>query len=195
MSKSVLLSIQPYWVFLIVAKSMGWNINKEKTIEVRKSYPKDENWDKVIKIYCGKDKKSFAKIPKEYQSLMKQYLGKVIGEFVCDKIDYFSFSESEWAYSVAPAGSVMPMHETTALKIMEEQGCLSVDDISAYFGDEDYTAYFWHISNLVIYDKPKELSEFEKPHEYIYQSYRKQNSFFKGITRPPQSWGYVEELI
>lgn len=38
MSKSVLISIQPYWVFLIIAKTMGWNIDKEKTAEVRKNF-------------------------------------------------------------------------------------------------------------------------------------------------------------
>lgn len=74
--------------------------------------------------------------------------GKVIGEFVCDKIDYFSFSDSEWAYSVAPSGSVMPMSEDKAIKIMENQGCLTLDDIVSYFGDEDYKAYFWHISEV-----------------------------------------------
>ncbi len=39
--KSVLISIQPYWVFLIIARLMGWNIPQEKTVEVRKDYPKD----------------------------------------------------------------------------------------------------------------------------------------------------------
>ncbi len=37
--KSVLISIQPYWVFLIIARLMGWNIPQEKTVEVRKDYP------------------------------------------------------------------------------------------------------------------------------------------------------------
>jgi len=36
--KSVLISIQPYWVFLIIARLMGWNIPQEKTVEVRKDY-------------------------------------------------------------------------------------------------------------------------------------------------------------
>lgn len=54
----------------------------------------------------------------------------------------------------------------------------------------------WHISDLVIYDKPKELSEFRKPlicHRGI------QNDNCVGcwdceIKRPPQSWFYVEEV-
>ena len=194
MSKAVLFSIKPKYCELIASG--------KKTIEVRKTKPKLDTPFKCY-IYCTKD---FYRAGDGY--FQGKYCGKVIGEFVCDKIDYFSFSESEWAYSVAPAGSVMPMHETTALKIMEEQGCLSLDEINAYFGDEDYTAYFWHISNLVIYDKPKELSDFRKPCIYGEESdvscflcdksgYRPDMHIdcFNEVTRPPQSWCYVEELI
>ena len=194
MSKTVLFSIKPKYCELIASG--------KKTIEVRKTKPKLDTPFKCY-IYCTKD---FYRAGDGY--FQGKYCGKVIGEFVCDKIDYFSFSESEWAYSVAPAGSVMPMHETTALKIMEEQGCLSLDEINAYFGDEDYTAYFWHISNLVIYDKPKELSDFRKPCIYGEESdvscflcdksgYRPDMHIdcFNEVTRPPQSWCYVEELI
>lgn len=58
---------------------------------------------------------------------------------------------------------------------MTEKGCLTYEDIEAYFGDEDYEACFWHISDLEVCDTPKELSEFS-------------------LKRPPQSWCYVEEL-
>ena len=44
---------------------------------------------------------------------------------------------------------------------------------------EGKRVYGWHISKPVIYDKPKELSDF----------YCR-----KLLTRPPQSWCYVEEL-
>ena len=52
--------------------------------------------------------------------------------------------------------------------------CLTQDEMFDYIGADNY-GYGWHISDLKIYDKPKELSEF-------------------GLTRPPQSWQYVEEL-
>ncbi len=84
--KSVLISIQPYWVFLIIARLMGWNIPQEKTVEVRKDCPKASDWNKVVHIYCSKNRKSFNLIPKEYQPLMEKFLGSVIGEFVCDSI-------------------------------------------------------------------------------------------------------------
>ncbi len=30
--KVVLISIQPYYVFLIIARAMGWKIDQEKTV-------------------------------------------------------------------------------------------------------------------------------------------------------------------
>lgn len=176
--KSVLISIQPYYVFLIIAKAMGWNIEKEKTVEVRKKYPKATDWDKTAKIYCSKNKNSFAMIPKEYQPLMQQFLGKVVGEFVCNKIESFTtdYRANE--------------EQTDSLSV---QSCLTWGDLFEYEVNSP-CLYAWHISDLVIYDKPKELSEFEKPRDYIHINYRKRNSYFKGITRPPQSWCYVEAL-
>ena len=140
--KSVLISIQPYWVFLIIAQKMGWNIGKVKTVEVRKNRPKDESWDRIAKIYCSKDQKSFSKIPKEYQPLMEQFLGKVIGEFVCDKIVKFENSLYDEAFIETVTRSCVPM-----------------GDLLVYLGKQNY-GYGWHISDLVIYDKPRELSEF-----------------------------------
>ena len=210
MSKSVLLSIKPKYCQLIASGN--------KTVEVRKTKPKLDTPFKCY-IYCTQDFANFATKTKRSEMWIREPLnsvskgrylgnGKVIGEFLCDKIDYFSFSESEWAYSVAPAGSIMPMHETTALKIMEEQGCLSLDDINAYFGDEDYTAYFFHISDLVIYDKPKDLDEFMAFGKSNCDCKNCDNCWYMSIDGvcdikdsyqplfiPPQSWCYVEELI
>lgn len=194
--KSVLISLQPYWVFLIIAKAMGWNIGEEKTVEVRKTYPKNENWDKIAKIYCSKNKKSFAKIPKEYQPLMQRFLGKVIGEFVCDTI--FDLNE---------AALFAGMDEINK-SVIEEYSCVDIDELLHYKGDKN-EIYGWSISDLVIYDKPKELGEFyrecEKPECDDCQHLCIVNTpnCYEGwcdcdekipITRPPQSWCYVEEV-
>lgn len=206
--KSVLISIQPHWVFLIIAKKMGWNIDKEKTVEVRKSYPKDENWDKVAKIYCSKDKKSFDKIPKEYQPFMEQFLGKVIGEFVCIAILPISITYSD-------PNSRIALQEFPFT-------CLTDKEIMDYLGN-GVTGHGWCISDLVIYDKPRELGKFytvddkavkECIHrERIYNNPDYTNGALlfgsyvcnkdetdwctkcktKPLTRPPQSWCYVEE--
>ena len=110
-----------------------------------------------------------------YEPLKNGGCGKVIGEFT-------AFNEFKYRMCMG-----VPKHLVLS-------GCLSVEEIWAYTnkGEKDLTEI--SISDLIIYDEPKELSEFEKPHEYIYQSYRRKNSFFKGITRPPQSWCYVEEV-
>ena len=164
-----------YYVFLIIAKTMGWDIPQEKTIEVRKTVPKDKDWDKKVIIYCSKSKKSFAKIPKEYQSLMGRLSGKVIGEFVCDTI----ITDRTFGHN--------PMFKALS--------CMSDAEIASYCTANEM--YGFHISDLVIYDKPKELSEFCKPVD-CHRGTQRDNCvgcWDCEITHPPQSWGYVEELI
>lgn len=164
MSKAVLFSIKPKYCELIASG--------KKTIEVRKTKPKLDTPFKCY-IYCTKD---FYRAGDGY--FQGKYCGKVIGEFVCKAILPISITYSD-------PNSKIALREFPYT-------CLTDKEIMDYLGNGK-TGYGFHISDLVIYDQPKELSEFEKPHEYIYQSYKKQNSFFKGITRPPQSWGYVEE--
>lgn len=179
MNKAVMLSIQPYYVFLIIARLMGWNIPQEKTVEVRKDYPKASDWNKRVHIYCSKNKKSFNRIPKEYQPLMKKFLGMVIGEFVCD-------------------GIVQLFENFEDVK----RSCLSWEEIQAYAKGKP--VYGWHISDLKIYDTPKGLGEFNRfiecenrPCFLCKYSSRDCNGILdcdKRITRPFQSWGYVDAL-
>ena len=187
--KSVLISLQPYWVFLIIAKIMGWEIEQQKNIEVRKNFPQDEKWDKIAKIYCSKDRKSFNRIPKKYQPLMQKFLGKIVGEFICDKIYKIDADSVDWIY----------IAETYCKYFYEAKDlncCLSDGELYSY--SKGLCLYGWHISNLKIYDKPKELSEFW----YIDCKNKKNGcvgcevkpSCIKTITRPPQSWCYIESL-
>lgn len=207
--KSVLISIRPYWVFLIIAKAMGWNIDKEKTVEVRKNYPKDEEWNKVAKIYCTNDKRSFSEIPQEYQPVMERFLGKVIGEFMCDQL-----------CQVLSHPSVFAGHPLFFQKAIDD-ACLTREEVEAYGGGKDVVG--WVISDLKVYEKPKALGEFSvvnkeavkkcKHRGRIYTNPDITNGAFlpgsylckdktdwctgcktKAVARPPQSWCYVEEL-
>lgn len=90
---------------------------------------------------------------------------KVIGEFVCDAII------TDRTFGHDPLFNVM--------------SCMSDTEIAAYCTKNEM--YGWHISKLKIYDKPKELGEFYKPAICDYNG-------FEQITRPPQSWCYVERL-
>ena len=197
--KSVLISIQPYYVFLIIAKAMGWSIDKEKTIELRTTRPKDKNWNNLVEIYCSKNKKSFNQIPKEYQPLMQRFLGKVVGKWLCNKIDSYVAHENNkdyWDLSVK---------EWEDLK---QKSCLTIPQILEYSEHSD-NLYGWHISDLKIYDKPKELGEFksacktydlgfnlEKCCECEKAMFDEVGAFCgcdRFITRPSQSWCYVEK--
>lgn len=157
--KSVLISIQPKWVNKIASG--------EKTIEVRKTRPKLETPFKCY-IYQTKNKDN---------SIYKQYKvndirsGKVIGEFTCDRI--YKFAGRWFGDYTRPFG--------TEAMILRES-CLTLDELTNYLSLKN--GYAWHISDLKIYDKPKELSEFFTP-------MGKRPSYM--IERPPQSWGYVED--
>lgn len=148
MSKAVLISIQPKWCELIA--------NGKKTIEVRKSRPKLEVPFKCF-IYCSlgnpKNPHELLEIHSPNGKIRKAN-GKVIGEFVCDEIEELKRN----TVFNAPA--------------LYSQSCLTRDEYFTYIGNK--IAYIWHISDLKIYDIPKELSEFN-------------------LKRPPQSWQYVEE--
>ncbi len=193
MKKSVLIAIQPYWVFLIIAKAMGWNIPQDKTVEVRKGFPKDTAWNKRTHIYCSKNKKSFSRIPKEYQPFMKKFLGKVIGEFVCDNVMRFT-KYSGWLSDI--------QNYDISLKHLQET-MLSCDELWKYGNGKPL--YGWRISDLKIYDKPKELGDFmvlKKCVSCKYSGYESSACAYDEdciipmpLKRPFQSWGYVEDIV
>lgn len=184
--KSVLISIQPYYVFLIIARLMGWDIPQKKTIEVRKDFPKDPAWNKVTHIYCSKNRKSFNRIPKQYQPFMAKLLGKVIGEFVCDKIKTIG-NGTTWRPD-----------------LVCEKTCLTIGEIFKY--TKGCPFYLWHVSDLKIYDKPKKLGEFR--HYVGCENSNRLCSMCKYSRRDcngildcnnmvitaPQSWFYVESV-
>lgn len=156
--KAVLVSLKPYYYYLV-----GEGI---KTIEVRKGMPKAEDWNRDTFFYMSKDEKSFAKIPKEFQEKYRKHFGKVGLQFVCDDIDTVRvFNDILYCVKNSQANKLGQM-------------CLTIEEVKAYLGDNN--GYNWHISDLVIYDKPKELGEFY-------------NLKRQPIQRAFQSWGYCYE--
>ena len=91
--------------------------------------------------------------------------GKVIGEFLCDEIiEDRTYGHNEEFYRAA---------------------CMSAYDAAAYAMQSPM--YGWHISDLRVYDHPRDLWEFTGLRETKY------GLAPWPITRPPQSWRYVEE--
>lgn len=111
--------------------------------------------------------------------------GKIIGEFVCDKVDMlFNGSGNPENYM----RDILPeiLKNTT----------MSYDEFGVYVWSrgKNKNIHGWHISDLVIYDKPKELSEFRKPltcHRGI-QRDNCDGCWDCEIKIPPQSWCYCE---
>ena len=151
--------------------------------------------DKVTHIYCSKNRKSFNRIPKDYQPFIEKFLGCVIGEFVCDKIEKYCGRLTTYAETPYKNKYVSP--EELA------KTCLSIYELNDYLNGKN--SYFWQISDLKIYDKPKELGEFVNCNKdckscedrWLSNSYAIPTYVClrgKYMTRPPQSWGYCNSL-
>ena len=219
--REVLISVQPKWCEKI-AHIIGQNGTKpiyEKSVEIRKTRPKIDVPFKCY-IYCTKSRKpyeSFAVSGNPYECG-----GKVIGEFVCDRIQSYEseFVDDDCYEEIA---SVFVDEDGDVTGFIEwsndcdfsyehidlyEDSCVKYEELKKYIGLGFNKFYGWHISDLVIYDKPKELSEFQLSENIRCSAYlnrmclsRTQNDVIscrnldcqhKKLTRPPQSWCYVE---
>lgn len=212
---SVLISIKPKWCEKIcheIGKDETGKPIYEKRIEVRKSAPKEVPFKAYI--YCTKEKPYLYRVdddnnfeltntlhPKTYE-YVKDYNeqnGKVIGEFICDYIYEWEKKDRLELIGICPTVRASYMIFVDDL----EKTCLAYDELDEY--GKNKALYGWHISDLKIYDKPKELNEFRSPCS------RKQcaswckdmkldghvnclNRDKRFLTRPPQSWQYVEEV-
>ena len=184
--KAILISIRPQWVEKI--------LNGEKTIEIRKTYPKCDLPIDVY-IYCTKDKDNLYRHFKGEFMLLKEtrkeclWNGKVVAKFTLNTI---------WKYEnkkpVAFKGkNKMILYQYDDLQVF---GCISLEEINKYCNGNCYT---WHIDNLEIFDKPKELSDFfvyshtidgvnekNKPQKY---------DVLKRLNKAPQSFAYIRDVV
>ena len=174
--KTILMSIRPKWVAKI--------LNGEKTVEIRKKFPKDYvGW---VYIYCTKDKQltlrneRYILINGEKYHIDSPVLnGKVVTRFWCDKVEKIhSYLEPEQWYMTSDLGG----------SGLLQKSCLTFKELDDYLLSGE--GYAIHITKLEIFDRPKEISEFwnngkkVKGHNGTYQ--------YSKITRAPQSWCYVE---
>lgn len=196
MAKAVMISIQPQWCEKIASG--------RKTVEVRKTRPKLEPPFKCY-IYCtnakpflvwgdvfrGNWETEFTSIHgynrKEAEKIWDVFNGHVIGEFICDKIFDICIEISK---PDDLPGYPFPCTELTDKEILQ------------YLGNGK-SGFGWHISKLQIYDEPKKLDDyytFKKCNSCKETGYESSACIYDEnckvpvvITRPPQSWCYVEE--
>ena len=189
--KAVMISIRPEWCEKIA--------NKVKSLEIRKTAPKLKPPFKVY-IYCTSGP-PYLNSHNGYvyleecdvlgyrgQDLYKRLNTGVIGEFVCDRIDY-------WNHHIHD-------DDTISLERASEMSLVSEDDLVKYADIGHF--YAWNISDLVIYEKLRPLSDFKPPCDGFDKRCQvscakittdgKSRCTRRQFTRPPQSWCYVEEV-
>ena len=206
--KAIMISDKPRWC----AKIM----NGEKTIEVRKNKALETAIQKLINeygyaeiyVYCSKDNKQrlypVALLDKSNQVFKRAYRedkidnrtnylnGKVLFKFRCYKVEEITIGEDRRG---SLFGSCHYGYHTESLRpnLLMEQSCLDVKELIDYLGKK--TGYAIHISDLEIFDRPKELSEFcvRYPKEDIkFEGVKGKLLAMKPLTKAPQNFCYVE---
>lgn len=197
------MSIKPKWVAKI--------LNGEKTIEIRKRFPKDyrgwvyiyctkeDNLCCIRKIYrdryiCGKDFdiKDFPELSSGYEGN-----GKVVARFWCDEVYTYDIQyQRTWS-------------DELFAEVVNKNMCLTLQELHTYVGDKVFHGI--HISKLEIFDKPRELGEF-MPIKWNKCNIKDKNGLYQcdkcpfggnwwehgsecrygPLTKAPQSWQYIE---
>ncbi len=170
MKKAVMMSIRNNWC--------GRIAKGEKVVDMRRTAPLRPTPFTAYIYMSGETSICYPELG------IDLHAGKVIGEFVCDKIECVKcLPDIPWS---DPNGE-------RELRVCKDS-CLTFEQIAKY--GEGSNLWAWHISELKLYDKPKALSEFWT----IKCNNRKTScgecdykpNCIKDIDRPPQSWCYVE---
>ena len=155
-----------------------------------------------ILLYCTKDRKNYLyqHFDKKFMLLKTKdescwYNGKIVGEceFEVEEIQLYDnydigTGESDFWFRTKSMDSDR----------LSKQSCLTDAQLVSYLLDNclrDKIGYAIHIKNLVIYDKPKELSEYYQYQFTPYTSMTKIERFWKPILKAPQNMMFVHTPI
>ena len=128
------------------------------------------NIERGLKTYELRKNKPLCELPFKcymYETLNSNGRGAVVGEFVCDKIDKLLVGD------MLSSDFRQRLNADSLIKGL----CINRWNITDYLYGKH--GYCWHISQLKIYDSPKELSELRN---------------LGTLKRPPQSWCYCVRL-
>ena len=180
--KAILISIRPQWVAMI--------LNGEKTIEIRKKFPKDYvGW---VYIYCTKTRPYITRGVRgdvypscvSSQGIVPHHLNsRVVARFWCDKVEKIEHRLLERHYT-----------ETLDDNELLDKSCLSHEELHNYLRTN--IGYAIYLTKLEIFDKPKELNNYLVPSYKVsgigFKGEKKTFTILKTLTKAPQSWCYVE---
>lgn len=141
--RAVVISVKKKWIDKI--------FSGEKTIEIRKTVPMIAP-PFTCYIYCVKDGGG-------------ESGGKIVGKFICEEIDRFTFKKGEFSPTKKP---------------ILENACVSAEELKDYIKTRRY-GYALYIENPEKFEKPMALHEF--------------NEIGKTkLNVAPQSWCYFDEV-
>lgn len=171
--KSIMISIKPKWVAKI--------LNGKKTIEIRKTMPKCD-LPITVYIYCTKEDSlcCIKRIDRDRYICGKDF----------DLRDFPHLSSGYDGKGKVVAKFTLNKVRTSDMTNCLKGSCLSYDEVNEYTKGKKF--YSWVIDNLVIFDRPKELSEFKTPRKLIGYGMSCNYYSIKPLTKAPQSWGYCE---
>ena len=190
--KNILLSIKPKYVAKI--------LNREKTIEIRKTMPKCD-LPITVYIYCTKENATTKPLLLANKDIVSDNLlnqhnvrwlnGKVVAKFTLRKVEEFTNDEL-W-------------EKCFKTEELITKSCVPFSRLMAY--SRASSIYAYHIEDLVIFDKPRELSEFKhyqderikvmgNPYPISFFGsvayHYEKKSVLKPLTKAPQNFCYVE---
>lgn len=202
--KAVLMSIRPEWCKKI--------LSGEKTVEVRKTRPRLETPFKVY-IYCTKTAERWLRtVPVQGWQRLD---GFVIGEFTCYKIDTIQRMGIDNNFDYCYLSLNEFGNDDIEIEIRDiKKSCIPKSELNSYAKSAP-ELFAWHISDLKIYDQPRDLDEFSRfgfcgmngtgvcGNEGC-KHYEPSGNYMEPPTcaidgcclnRPPQSWCYVREEL
>ncbi|MCR4661652.1 MAG: hypothetical protein K5765_06625 [Clostridia bacterium] len=189
--KSVMLTIRLKW-FYLTYKGI-------KTIEVRKTAPKDFVGDVYEVVSKTNFEKDLMEIPKNEREFFRQFKGKVGLKFTLNKVEEITSIISKIFNS--KVDDIRYLTTTMSESEVCYKSRLEYKELKKYL--DGNIGYAWHISNLEIFDEPKELSEFKTIHKYKTcddcPHFADDNYLYcdkceetKPLTKSPQSYTYIE---
>ena len=141
-----------------------------KTIEIRKSAPKDFVGDVYEVVSKTNFEKDLLEIPENEREFFRQFKGKVGLKFTLNKVEEIRyqrvFEDNPFHFLEEASGYGT---DTLSAILLKKYSCLTDKELEQYLNTDkpNKHAYAWHISNLVIFDEQKELWQFKTPKEAI----------------------------
>lgn len=131
-----------------------------------------------VYIYCTKDKKIHLHKLYNFSTEMN---GKVVTKFTLNKVEEITLVADDYF-----------TNSYIWVEDLLKDSCLTYEELDNYLKRKK--GYAWHISNLVIFDKSKELSEFWHYKGGFLDLPNPKTRMVSNITKAPWSWCYVEAL-